>query len=55
MIAEQIDRTRTMMRLVPHPFMIGALGELAGRCVSIPGKNMDMLESVRNGMGGGGS
>ena len=43
-----------MMRLVPHPFMIGALGELADRCVSTPGKNMDMIESVCNGMRGGG-
>ena len=50
MAAGQIGRARAMMRLVPYPFMIGALGEPAGRCVSILCKNIDVLESMRNGL-----
>ena len=52
-VAKQTEKSRAMMRLVPHSFKIGALEDLAYRCTSILSKNIEMLESLRNGLRAG--
>ena len=49
-IAEQITKSRAMVQLMPYPFTIKALEELANRCKSVLCENINMLESLRSGL-----
>lgn len=42
-VAKQTEKSRAMMRLVPHSFKIGDLEDLAYGCTSILSKNIEML------------
>ena len=45
-IVEQIAKSRAMVRLMPYPFKIRALEELADRCKSVLFDNIEVLESL---------
>ena len=49
-ITEQIAKSRAMVRLMPYPFKIRALEELADRCKLVLNENVAALESLRNSL-----